>query len=170
MYGTPVSWLGKALGAVPKIASQVAVSLAATAPIAWLTHVCPRLSDIFRTRATRRALIEAATAVFAEHGFAAGSIRAITRKAKANQAAITYHFGGKEGLYAEVLRSAVAALGERGLDDASVEALPREEALRLLLRQLLAPLARRDRLGRHVRIFGWGRLRPSPRFEDLMAR
>ena len=123
-----------------------------------------------QAEATRRALIEAATAVFAEHGFAAGSIRAITRKAKANQAAITYHFGGKEGLYAEVLRSAVAALGERGLDAESAEALPREEALRRLLRQLLAPLARRDRLGRYVRIFGWESVRPSPVFEDLMAR
>ncbi len=53
MYGTPVSWLGKALGAVPKIASQVAVSLAATALIAWLTHVCPGLRDVFRTEPAR---------------------------------------------------------------------------------------------------------------------
>ena len=124
-----------------------------------------------QAEATRRALIEAATTVFAEQGYDAGSVRAITARAKANQAAITYHFGGKEGLYREVLRAAVAAFGERSLvTAASVEALPREEALRLLLRQLLAPLARHDRLGRHVRIFGWESVRPSPVFADLMAR
>ena len=58
------------------------------------------------SEATRGALIEAATTVFAEQGFEAGSVRTITRIAKANQAAITYHFGGKDGLYRAVLRAA----------------------------------------------------------------
>ena len=142
----------------------------AAGPVRRAPHDARAAAPTRQAEATRRALIEAATTVFAEHGYDAGSVRAITRKAKANQAAITYHFGGKEGLYREVLRAAVAACGERGLDDASVEALPREEALRRLLRQLLAPLAKRDRLGRYVRIFGWESVRPSSVFEDLMAR
>ncbi|MFL5215846.1 MAG: TetR family transcriptional regulator, partial [Microvirga sp.] len=44
---------------------------------------------------TRQALITAALAVFAEKGFTAGSIRDITRRARANGAAVNYHFGGK---------------------------------------------------------------------------
>ena len=36
------------------------------------------------------------------------SIRAIVAKARVNQAAINYHFDGKDGLYREVLRSAFA--------------------------------------------------------------
>ena len=36
----------------------------------------------------------------------------ITRRASVNQAAINYHFGGKEALYHEVLRLAVAALSD----------------------------------------------------------
>ncbi len=53
---------------------------------------------------TRQALIAAATDVFAEAGFTGGPVRLITEKAGANQAAVNYHFGGKEGLYHAVLK------------------------------------------------------------------
>lgn len=119
---------------------------------------------------TRRALIEAATGVFAEHGFEGASVRLIIAKAKANQAAINYHFGGKEGLYREVLRAAVAAFEEHSLlTEDSLDRLGTEEALRAILRQLLAPLARRDRLSRQIRIFQWESVRPSAVFQELMT-
>lgn len=125
----------------------------------------PRPSEL-----TRQALIEAATAVFAEHGYAGGSVREITGRAGANQAAITYHFGGKDGLYREVLRAAVAAFEESSpLDAHAVERLDPEEALRLLLGQFLAPLARRGRLGRYVRIFGWESVSPTPVYRAFLA-
>jgi len=53
---------------------------------------------------TRIRLLEAAAAIFAEHGFAATTIRHICSKAKVNLAAVNYHFGGKEGLYRETIR------------------------------------------------------------------
>src|SRR5512135_1324000 len=53
---------------------------------------------------TRRRILETAAVVFAEHGFAATTIRMICGRAKVNIAAINYHFGGKEALYHEVLR------------------------------------------------------------------
>jgi AcrR family transcriptional regulator len=135
-----------------------------------MTAAAKRRAPSRSTELTRRALIDAAVAVFAEHGYDSGSVRLITRKAKANQAAITYHFGGKEGLYREVLRAGVAAFEERSLLDAdSVERLPREDALRLLLRQLLVPLLRRDRLGRHVRILAWESVRPTPIFREFIT-
>jgi actin-related protein len=43
--------------------------------------------------------------LFADRGYEETSIRAIVTKARVNQAAINYHFGGKDGLYREVLRS-----------------------------------------------------------------
>ena len=59
--------------------------------------------------ATRQALIKAATVLFAQNGYEGASVRAIVGRARANQAAITYHFGGKEGLYMEVLKAAFEA-------------------------------------------------------------
>ena len=104
---------------------------------------------------TRQALITAALAVFAEKGFTAGSVRDITRRAKANGAAVNYHFGGKEGLYREVLRSAVAAFENNArVDDAEAETLPRREALARFVRQQLVPLTKRDQFSRYVRLFG----------------
>lgn len=55
---------------------------------------------------TRRRLLDAAGEVFAEKGYRAATIREICRRAKANVAAVNYHFGDKERLYAELLRYA----------------------------------------------------------------
>jgi AcrR family transcriptional regulator len=55
---------------------------------------------------TRQQLLEAAGEVFAEQGFRAATVREICRRAAANVAAVNYYFGGKEGLYTEVLRLA----------------------------------------------------------------
>jgi AcrR family transcriptional regulator len=119
---------------------------------------------------TREALIEAATTIFSEKGFEAGSVRAITERAKANQAAITYHFGGKDGLYREVLREALHAFDEFSLiDPGQVADLDREEALRLFLRQQLMPLLKRNRLSRYVRLFNWELLQRSSVFQEFVA-
>jgi len=53
---------------------------------------------------TKLALIEAAGELFAENGPDGVSVRTIAEKAGANIAAINYHFGSKENLYAEALR------------------------------------------------------------------
>ena len=52
---------------------------------------------------TRDRLLDAAEALFMEHGFEATSLRAITAAAGANLAAVNYHFGGKEALFEAVL-------------------------------------------------------------------
>jgi AcrR family transcriptional regulator len=119
---------------------------------------------------TRRALIDAATAVFADQGYEGGSVRAITQKAKANQAAITYHFGGKEGLYRAVLQAALHAFDEANfIDEAKLPDMDREEALGLFLRQQLLPLLRRNQFTRYLRIFNWEILQRSSVFQELVA-
>jgi AcrR family transcriptional regulator len=50
----------------------------------------------------RQRLIDAALAVFGEHGFKGASTRAIAARAGVNIAAIPYYFGGKDGLYGAV--------------------------------------------------------------------
>ena len=59
---------------------------------------------------TRGRLLAAAARLFAERGFAKVTVRDICRKARANVAAVNYHFGGKVGLYHEVLQSAVRTM------------------------------------------------------------
>ena len=43
-------------------------------------------------------ILDAAEALFAEHGFAETSLRTITAKADVNLAAVNYHFGSKKAL------------------------------------------------------------------------
>lgn len=56
-------------------------------------------SDYQTSQATRRRLLEAAGEVFADQGFRNATVRDICARAKANIAAISYHFGDKHGLY-----------------------------------------------------------------------
>ena len=60
-----------------------------------------------RAGATRDALVAATRACLTEHGLAGTTSRAITTRAGANLAAITYHFGSKNALVAEALLSSV---------------------------------------------------------------
>jgi AcrR family transcriptional regulator len=58
-------------------------------------------------RETRERLLEVAAQLFSEHGFDNVTVRDICTRAQANVAAINYHFGGKTGLYDEVLGMAI---------------------------------------------------------------
>jgi AcrR family transcriptional regulator len=60
--------------------------------------------------ATKDRLITAASALFAERGFHATTIRDIAARAGANVAAGNYHYGSKKALYLEVLRAAFAEI------------------------------------------------------------
>ena len=88
-----------------------------------------RPSDITRDR-----ILKAAERLFAERGYDHTSIRAIVAKARVNQAAINYHFDGKDGLYREVLRSAFRALTEGQITHAVYGALVGDGALFRVLR------------------------------------
>ena len=54
--------------------------------------------------ATREALLVAATALFADRGFAGATVDAIAVSARVNKAMINYHFQGKQGLYTAILK------------------------------------------------------------------
>lgn len=58
-------------------------------------------------KATRECLLECAAKAFAEKGYNATKTQDICKEAKANVAAVNYHFGGKEELYREVWDYAV---------------------------------------------------------------
>lgn len=52
---------------------------------------------------TKNRILDAAEALFMEHGFEATSLRQITALAEVNLAAVSYHFGSKEELFESVL-------------------------------------------------------------------
>ena len=124
-----------------------------------------RPSDI-----TRERIMKAAERLFAERGYDATSIRAIVAKARVNQAAINYHFDGKDGLYREVLRTAFRALTEQQLEHADeMKAMSREAALAEFIRRQLRPLLGRDEYSRHMRILNWETVRPTAVFRKLLS-
>lgn len=119
---------------------------------------------------TRQVLLDHATDVFAENGFDRASIREITRRAGANQAAVNYHFGSKDALYREVLGLAFSAISESSLlDGDKIDLVSREEAVRLFIRQQVAPLFRRGQIGRYLRIFAWETVTPTPAYREFIV-
>src|SRR5436190_6178087 len=99
---------------------------------------------------TRERILKAAERLFAEAGYDGTSIRAIVAKAKVNQAAINYHFDGKDGLYREVLRVAFRGLTEHQLSHAEeLKSMTREQALAQFVHRQLQPLLGRDEYSRH---------------------
>ena len=71
-------------------------------------------------RETRDRLLKAAERLFADRGFKKVTVREICRAARANVAAVNYHFGDKLGLYREVMQSAIDAM--RATNDAARQA------------------------------------------------
>ena len=119
---------------------------------------------------TRQSIIKAAVTLFAEKGFERSSVRDIVTKARVNQAAINYHFKGKDGLYFEILKIAF----ERMTDNAELDAekskpLSREEALRSFVRHQLRPLLFQDETSCYIRMFAWESAHPSKVFRKFIA-
>jgi AcrR family transcriptional regulator len=57
-----------------------------------------------RAEKTQQEIINAAGLLFAEQGFKATTVAQICKAAKVNQAAVSFHFGGKEQLYIALVR------------------------------------------------------------------
>ena len=74
--------------------------------------------------ATRARLLASASKLFGRKGFRGASVREITAAATANLGAVTYHFGSKADLYAEVLDRLFDQLATRIEQAASGDAAP----------------------------------------------
>src|SRR3954451_18193650 len=87
---------------------------------------------------TRARLLNAAARLFADRGFARVTVRDICRKARANVAAVNYHFGGKDGLYRAVIDTAIATMQETtDAAKAAGKGRPAEARLREFIRVFL---------------------------------
>jgi AcrR family transcriptional regulator len=91
---------------------------------------------------TRKSLLAAASEVFAEKGYHDATIAEICERAKANGAAVNYHFGDKETLYVEAWRHSFSqSLKAHPLDGGVSEDARPEERLRGQVEALLCRIA-----------------------------
>ena len=134
-----------------------------------------------RSEDTRRRLIEAALTLFSEHGFDGTTTRMLATTAGTNQAAIPYHFGGKEGLYMAVADH-IAETNRRLLEPVSVRIrvalsdnreAPDRAALRGvmddLLRSMVGILFSDAGLAKRAAFVLHEQFHPGPAFERLYA-
>ena len=118
---------------------------------------------------TRRQLLEAAGGVFAEVGFRDATVREICRRAGANVAAVNYHFGDKEKLYAEVLRYAHSKALEKYplLLDVAADAPP-EKRLRAFVHSLLLRIFAKGPAAWHGKLMTREMIEPSAALDSLV--
>ena len=102
-----------------------------------------------RDPSTRERLLQCAARVFADRGYEEGTVRDVCRLARANVAAIHYHFGSKERLYVETVRWAMSLHHEEGT----------AELVAFAARDDLEPA---ERLVGTIRRFALGMLAPRP--------
>lgn len=121
---------------------------------------------------TRERLLDAAEALYAENGLEGVSVRAITRKAQANLAAVGYHFGSKDALIQEVIRRRFQWLNRVRLERlGSLEAeaspgVPRiEDVIDVLLLPILNPYPDRPEESARYRQFFSRVYSESPHFQ-----
>ena len=92
---------------------------------------------------TRDRIVDIAERLFAEHGFDGTSLRQITVAANVNLAAVNYHFGSKEDLYAQVFLRRILPINARRielLDRAEKKAGDRAASLPAIFESFIRPV------------------------------
>jgi AcrR family transcriptional regulator len=125
------------------------------------------------TTGTKARLLEAAEALFVEHGYEAMSLRQITMLAAANIAAVNYHFGSKEALVRELLTQRLDRLNrerEHLLAACEQAGGDRPPDLNTVLGVLFVPALRLARAGgpASMRLLGRVYSDPSPFIRDFL--
>ncbi|MCH9020032.1 MAG: CerR family C-terminal domain-containing protein [Proteobacteria bacterium] len=130
--------------------------------------------------ASRARILEAAGKLFADQGYDAVSTRALAKAARVNLSAIGYHFGGKAGLYQEVLRQLIvdsepimgpAAEGLRmGVAGARGDKAKLAEVMAGFIRHLLGAVLRDDRMRWPMALMLREFNQPSPWFPMLLEQ
>lgn len=119
--------------------------------------------------ATRTRILEAAGELFAAHGYAETTSRAIATRAGVDVASINYHYGSRSGLYQAVLaeghRRLISIMDLQGLAGAD---MPPGEKLEKLFAHLVERAAK-DK-GWNIRVLARELLAPSSHLEALLRQ
>lgn len=114
---------------------------------------------------TRERLLHAAREVFSQYGFQGATVREICRRAEANVAAVSYHFGSKDSLLAEALHfESLRMLQET---NAMADACP-EVRLRLFIRDFMTMLLGENHSSSQCRIMARELADPTPALDKIV--
>src|SRR5262245_61438336 len=127
--------------------------------------------------ATKDRILDAAEALFMEHGFEATSLRSITAAAVVNLAAVNYHFGSKEELFQAVLTRRLDPMNQQRVDLLTrfeQEAAPHPLSCDRILSAMFVPaleLARDPARGgkNFLRLLGRAYADPAPFIRKFLA-
>jgi AcrR family transcriptional regulator len=118
---------------------------------------------------TDHRLLEAAGEVFAEKGFRDATIREICARADANVAAVNYHFGDKEGLYAAVLKYARRCASHPLVSDNGEHSKPPQERLHEFVHNYLLRIFDNGRPAWHARLMAREMLEPTRALDKIVT-
>ncbi|HEX7028790.1 MAG TPA: TetR/AcrR family transcriptional regulator [Gammaproteobacteria bacterium] len=122
---------------------------------------------------TKDRILDAAEALFADRGLSETSMRAITRAAAVNLAAVNYHFGSKDALIQAVFARRAEALNSRRLEalagSRACGGLDLEAVLDAYIRPALE-MARDEKAARYIRLLGRAYTDPNSRAGQFLPR
>jgi TetR/AcrR family transcriptional regulator, regulator of cefoperazone and chloramphenicol sensitivity len=119
------------------------------------------MSRILSATETMDRLLAAATEVFADVGYRGATLREICRRARANIAAVNYHFRDKEQLYAAVLEQAFAESQNELAEIVPDPGDPPEERFRHFICKFLGNLLGADRPVQLLRLLAHEMVEPT---------
>ncbi len=126
---------------------------------------------------TKSRILDAAEALFTEHGFEATSLRSLTTAAGVNLAAVNYHFGSKEELFQAVLTRRLDPMNQERIDllekyerEAAGKPLTCEKVLSAMLIPALK-LSRDEKRGgkNFLRVLGRAYADPAPFIRTFLS-
>lgn len=128
-----------------------------------------------RSEASIEALLAVARRSFGARGYAQVSLESVAADARMTKGAVYHHFGSKDALFEEVFRHehrrmiALVIAKSRATDDPIAALL---QGMRVYLKAILDPTARRILLQDGPSVLGWERWRrcEEPGFQQLMER
>jgi len=145
--------------------------------VATTGEVIPLVVPSRGAAATKTRILDAAEALFMEHGFEATSLRSITATAEVNLAAVNYHFGSKEELFQAVLTRRLDPMNQARVGlldkleaDAAQQPLSCEQILGALLTPALALARDPERGGKNfLKLLGRAYADPAPFIRQFLS-
>jgi AcrR family transcriptional regulator len=116
---------------------------------------------------TRERLLDAAGEEFAERGFRAATVRDICKRADANVAAVNYHFGDKEKLYAAAVKYAHDCVERHRIDAGLPENATPEQRLHTFVRAFFTGLLEAGKPAWHAKLMAREMAEPTAVLNEI---